>query len=454
MSHEPQRAGTRPQWPGPVCLLAVRVQSRMVAHPVAYPSDLGFVDVGWDETLTGSVRGDGSLKLTPHAWLEVGVWHDVGLAQGRTCMAVEMAIWRMTDAGPLQLVSSPLVSEQRLEDMLAEDPGMCGIDLLVIGRQVRTRYGGFIDLLALDADGRAHVLELKRDRTPRDVVAQTLDYGSWVQDLGIEDLEQIYAHDHDDETDLGEAFAERFDSPLPDVVNADQQFTIIASELDPTSDRIVEFLADSYGVPINAVFFRHFSDGDRQYLARTWLLDPQMARDTTQRPSGNKSRPWNGRDFYCVLDRAEQPDRWSIARKYGLLSAGGGSRYWKPFRHLAAGMRVFAYVGGAGYVGIGRVTGGMIPARDARVEIDGQLRALVDQPELSAERWKDAASENPELVEMVVPVEWLGTRPITEAIWEKGLFSSQHVACKLRDENTIRTVESAFGLDATTGTSN
>ena len=180
-------------------------------------------------------------------------------------MAVEMAIWRMTEAGPRPLKLLPLDFEQRLEDMLAEDPSMSGIDLLVIGRQVQTGYGGYIDLLAFDADGRAHVLELKRDRTPRDVVAQALDYGSWVQGLGLEDLEQIYLDHHDGETDLGAAFAERFGSPLPDVVNADQQFTIIASELDPTSDRIVEFLAESYGVPINAVFFRHFSDDDRDY---------------------------------------------------------------------------------------------------------------------------------------------------------------------------------------------
>ena len=41
-------------------------------------------------------------------------------------MAVEMAIWRMSDDGPNQLVSSPLDSEQRLEDMLAEDPTMTG----------------------------------------------------------------------------------------------------------------------------------------------------------------------------------------------------------------------------------------------------------------------------------------------------------------------------------------
>lgn len=103
-------------------------------------------------------------------------------------MAVELAIWRLTDSGSRALELSSLDSERRLEDMFAEDPSIRGIDLLlVVGQQVRTEYGGYIDLLALDADGRAHVLEIKRDRTPRDVVAQTLDYGSWVQNLGFDD---------------------------------------------------------------------------------------------------------------------------------------------------------------------------------------------------------------------------------------------------------------------------
>lgn len=362
-------------------------------------------------------------------------------------MAVEMAIWRMTDAGPHELAPSPLKLEQRLEDMLADDPGMCGIDLFIIGRQVRTAHGGYIDLLALDSDGRAHVLELKRDRTPRDVVAQTLDYGSWVKNLSLEELEQIYLDHHGDEKDLDEAFAERFGSPLPDVVNADQQFTIVASELDPTSDRIVEFLAESYGVPINAVFFRHFSDDGRDYLARTWLLDPQPTEDKAARPSRSKSRPWNGQDFYIVLGNANDPHRWSVASKYGVLNAGGRSWYWKPLRNLTPKKRVFAYVGKVGYVGIGRVTGEMIPARDATVEIDGQSQPLLDQPELSTERWAYAASEDPEATEMVVPVEWLATRPLDQAVWEKGLFSSRITVCKLRDEHTIKTVEQALGLD-------
>ena len=48
-------------------------------------------------------------------------------------------------------------------------------------------------MLALDGDGAIHVLELKRDRTPRDVVAQILDYGSWVQNLSHEGVLGIYA---------------------------------------------------------------------------------------------------------------------------------------------------------------------------------------------------------------------------------------------------------------------
>lgn len=49
-------------------------------------------------------------------------------------------------------------------------------------------------------------------------------------------------------------------------------------------------------------------------------------------------------------------------------------------------------------------------------------------------------------MEMVVPVKWLATRPLEKAVREKGLFSSHVTVCKLRDEHTIKTVESAFGL--------
>ncbi|WP_419850981.1 hypothetical protein [Candidatus Poriferisocius sp.] len=160
---------------------------------------------------------------------------------------------------------------------------------------------------------------------------------------------------------------------------------------------------------------------------------------------------WNGRDFYVVLGRTDEGDyRWPIAGEYGLLNAGGGSRYWKPLQNLKPGHRVFAYVGGAGYVGIGRVTGEMIMARDAIVEVAGENLPLLAQPELSSEFKERALSGDLDLAERVVPTNWLVKRPFHEAVWERGMFASQWIACKLRDENTIAAVESAFGIDLST----
>lgn len=91
-----------------------------------------------------------------------------------------------------------------MEDYLERDPSLLGSRLLVIGRQVHTRYGKFIDLLAIDADGSLNVLELQRDKTPRDVVAQVLDYGSWVTTLTRDNVIDI-ANKH-----LGQPFEAAF----------------------------------------------------------------------------------------------------------------------------------------------------------------------------------------------------------------------------------------------------
>ena len=92
-------------------------------------------------------------------------------------MPVEMGIWRIDGMSPMRLAVATLPSERALEDFLAKDPALLGESLLVVGRQVRTPHGKLIDLLAIDGEGNLHILELKRDRTPREVVAQVLDLG-------------------------------------------------------------------------------------------------------------------------------------------------------------------------------------------------------------------------------------------------------------------------------------
>jgi len=372
-------------------------------------------------------------------------------------MSVEMAIWRMDTGGPKRIDWAALDTEDRLEQLLVDDPKMLDTALLIIGRQVPTAFGGRIDLLALDDDARVHVLELKRAQTPRDTVAQVLDYGSWAANLGLRDLQDIFAayqHDANGNSDeagsLESAFLEQFEKELPEIVNDDQQLTIVASKLDGASDRIVEFLAENYGVPINAVFFRHFADGDNEYLARMWLLDPQVAESRPVRRARSKRRQWNGRDYYAVLGGREDYEggRWSLARRYGFLNGGSGKRYWKPLQHLERGHRVFAHVAGRGYVGIGVVTGEMLHIRDAIVTVEGEEVPLIKQPDIPSHFVEAAASDDEDVIEMVVPVEWTIARDLDEAFWEPGLFANQNTACKLTDQNTIDRVSAEFGLDA------
>ena len=104
-------------------------------------------------------------------------------------MTAEIRVWRIQKDDHLHPVkSSKLDMEARLEDWIEEDISILSNDFLVIGRQVATEYGGAIDLLCLDRQGDVVVVELKRDKSPREITAQILDYASWVKDRSREQV--------------------------------------------------------------------------------------------------------------------------------------------------------------------------------------------------------------------------------------------------------------------------
>ncbi|MGA9762005.1 MAG: DUF262 and DUF1524 domain-containing protein [Gaiellaceae bacterium] len=174
-------------------------------------------------------------------------------------------------------------------------------------------------------------------------------------------------------------------------------------------------------------------------------LDELMANAVATETA--KATPtWNGRDFYVVLGERD----WSDCARYGFVAAGGGTTYTKPLEQLYPGARVFAYKPSPirGYVGVGRVTGKVIPIRDFRVHEDEVEKPLL-QAELSGAGFFTHDVDNLELCEYVVPVEWTATRPIEEAVWETGLFANQMTVCKLRDRTTIEHLEAAFDVGPT-----
>ncbi len=199
-------------------------------------------------------------------------------------MPVEMRMWRIDGDEPRPLTTAVLPSETALEDFLAQDPSLLGMRAARHRPQVRTPYGKYIDLLAIDADGNLHVLELKRDKTPRDVVAQVLDYGSWVADP---DPRASHRHRVRPSVEPFEAaFEDVFGSAPPDELNgelrahrrSDRSGQQLRAHRRPTC-------AD-FGVPINAVFFSYLEDDDRRYLARSWLATSDEG--TPRQPAGAK----------------------------------------------------------------------------------------------------------------------------------------------------------------------
>ena len=102
-------------------------------------------------------------------------------------MPIRTTLWKVGPQ-PQPLAESSLAKEQLLEDMIVTAPRMLSDEWMLIGRQEDTGFGGRIDLLAIAPDGSLVLIELKRDRTPRNVVAQALDYPSWVEKLRAEEV--------------------------------------------------------------------------------------------------------------------------------------------------------------------------------------------------------------------------------------------------------------------------
>jgi len=194
-------------------------------------------------------------------------------------MPIDMRIWRIRGDELEKVHIERLESEEKLETWLAADISMVSDELLVIGRQLNSPLGGTLDLLAIDANGDLAVLELKRDRTPRDVVAQALHYAAWIRTLSYEQVEQIAAR-YLGGRSLAEAFERKFEQPLPETINSAHRIYIVAAEMDPVSESIVRYLSEEYGANINVAFFRHFRDDDGDgYLGCSWLMEPTQVED-------------------------------------------------------------------------------------------------------------------------------------------------------------------------------
>jgi len=353
-------------------------------------------------------------------------------------MPIKQVIWKVGDS-PQRLKDCALDNENELEDMIFKDIGILNDQWLLIGRQVPTAYSNVIDLLAIDSSGSLIIIELKRRKTPREVVAQAMDYASWVQDLDATAVAEIFENLSrnylSSSASLDQAFFERFESKLiEDDLNSSHQTVIVAAELDSSTERIVNYLS-SYNVPLNVVFFQVFRDGGTRYLSRVWLIDPAVTQEHATTPKSTE--PWNG-EYYVSFGHG--PGRsWEDARRYGFISGGGGSWYSRTLNQLKKGDRVWVNIPQTGYVGVGLVEFPAVKVDEFMVQTDEGEIPLLEAP-INAGYQKECI-DNEDKAEYVVRIKWLRDVPVDQAISEVGFFGNQNTVCKPTTAKWNHTVE-------------
>jgi len=202
-------------------------------------------------------------------------------------MGTEIQTWQIVD-GKLQQVDNSLIDAGRteandLEAWIASNPSIIGQDLVVIGRQVQT-FSGPLDLLAIDRAGNLVVVELKRDKLPREALAQAIDYASDLSSWSVERVSEAcmkYSGKSLEEC-ISEGFPEENIENLN--INASQRVLLVGFGIESSLERMINWLSDTYDVDVNAVVLHYVktSSGD-ELLTRTAVISEEVAEQRTKR---------------------------------------------------------------------------------------------------------------------------------------------------------------------------
>lgn len=216
-----------------------------------------------------------------------------------------------------------------------------------------------------------------------------------------------------------------------------------ASEIEPDLLRIADVGADNDG--LGSSLGSAWSERTSGFSVATHPVDKAVASSGEASDNSGANSIDDSRvvvnfdaDDFMYMNIAEGPHRcWVDCRRYGFLSAGQGERWSAQLVRLKVGAPVYAYFKEHGYVGLGVVEGERRMASEHVVNGTRLFDLPLVQPGLKEN------SGNPSKCEWVVPIRWYRTRNLSEAVGY-GLFSSQHVTCRLRDPETLKTLRPEF----------
>ena len=198
-------------------------------------------------------------------------------------MAMEIQSWQIID-GKLVQIKSSMVDEKKkekdhLEQWLKTNPEILGNDIAIIGEQVYTKSGP-LDLLGIDNDGNIVIVELKRDKLPRECLAQAIDYASDIASWDIDKLREICLKYTGKalEDYLSETFMEK---EIDGLVNKQSiRILLVGFSIEEPLVRMIEWLSSVYNFSINAIILNYLKtkSGD-EILSKTVIISEEVEKE-------------------------------------------------------------------------------------------------------------------------------------------------------------------------------
>ena len=214
-----------------------------------------------------------------------------------------MEVYLVEDDDMRRVPESDLDAEEHLEQRLVRTDGaeIGGVEILYVGRQESPGEGGIFDILGVDEHGDSVIVELKRDRAPRDIVAQALEYAAEIRNVEYEYLNDMFREfirddfglpDSPEVRSLGDAHQEYFDLEEPlskRDFNDAQRMVVVGTSFQDVSLNMADFLRE-HGIDVVAVEYTTYQTEDGVELLTTDGIRRPLS-DEPSAASGSSDRP-------------------------------------------------------------------------------------------------------------------------------------------------------------------
>ena len=276
------------------------------------------------------------------------------------------------------------LAEKDLENWISGNPELLfrGEQVLVIAQSVSGH--SMADILALDAEGKLVIVEIKRDWSDRATVGQLLQYAADKTESSYEDLEKLYRdywerhHNEKPYVCLLDQFRELTDDLTAEKKDIPKRprghrICIVAPGSDEGLCRIIEWLK-GYGVPISFVPFALYADTDNDTADILLEIEPLPK---VQAVGESVVGEWQG-DWFFNTNETYAPGAYLKMFDHSVIAIYGYEDGPVNLEGSATGQRVFAYVNKKGVLAVGHIVNGQVVAGNTVFNEDREFHVKVE----------------------------------------------------------------------------